>query len=493
MIQPFLKPRPPAGARRRILLFVPSWRRDLEGHVLVAFQIERRHGYEVQLCFGETPEKELLAAAPDAFVLDYLGWDARVRVARLAHELGIRVAMLPTAGFFQDDVRELRRAGQLLDASSLADCHLTWGEAGRDLLVRENLAPEGRVHPVGCPRFDFYRQPFLSLMGSRAAFLERLGITEADRPLIVWTTNTYFAHRRDGRKEVRRQARQALRPTAELEAEIEDSVNQFREHSGVVQKLATRHPDWNILIKVHPFESVEPYQAMAACAPNVCVAGVPVRQALYHADVVLQRGCTTATEAWMLGKPVLELTMGQYHHPIRADYLRGNSLVEDLDGAEKAICRALTGGGVSVEQERARTKFLRDVYYRIDGQSAERCADRIAELVAPPGYSDSDSERVREATRRARSQWQAREDGRLANRVKDVLGIDRRISLRFWKVPGGGNGRPPSSPGAERDAVQRGLEVDRLRRLYAEIFEREQAGACAAQAGHIEREEQWSR
>jgi surface carbohydrate biosynthesis protein len=446
--------------------------RDLEGHVLVAFQIERRHGYEVQLCFGETLEEELLAAAPDAFVLDYLGWEARVRVARLARELGIRVAMMPTAGFFQDVDRELRRAGQLLDSASLADFHLTWGEAGRDLLVREQLAPEGRAHAVGCPRFDFYRDPFLSLMGSRPELLERLGVSDADRPLIVWTTNTYFAHRRDGRKEVRKQARQARRPAAELEAEIEDSFNQFREHSRIVENLAVRHPDWNFLVKVHPFESAEPYNAMADRVPNLHVADLPVRQVLFHGDVVLQRGCTTATEAWMLGKPVLELTMGQYHHPIRADYLQGNELVQDLESTERAIHRALAGGALSAEQERARETFLREVYYRIDGRAAERCADRIAELVAPPAYSDADRERVRDVTRQARNQWQARENGRLANRIKDSLGVDRRTSLRFWKQLGRRIASPSSAAAIDYDVAERAREVERLYRLYAEIFER---------------------
>jgi len=456
--------------------------------VLVAFQIQRRHGYEVQFSFGESLEEELLNSAPDAFVIDYLGWDARVRVARLARRLGIRVAVLPTAGFFQDTTRELRRAGQLLESSSLADCHLTWGEAGRELLVREKLAPEGRVHAVGCPRFDFYREPFLPLMGSRKALLERLGIGERDRPLIVWTTNTYFAHRRDGRQEVRRQARQARRPEAELEEEIQDNLNQFHEHSRIVQQLATRHPDWNFLVKVHPFESVEPYEAMAASLPNLRVANVPVRQVLYHSDVVLQRGCTTATEAWMLGKPVLELTMGRYHHPIRADYLQGNVLVDNLESAEDAIRRVLDGHLMSVGQVRAREKFLQEVYYRIDGRSAERCADRIAELVAPPGYTDADQALVREAADQASRQWKAQENGRLTNRLKDLLRFDRRRSLRFWKWPDRGKGLPPSSPPVDRDAAERALEVDRLRRLFGEMFKKNDAGTGVPRFGIIERE-----
>jgi surface carbohydrate biosynthesis protein len=460
---------------RSVLMLVPSWRRDLEGHVLVAFQIEHRHGYEVKLCFGDILEEDLFAASPDVVVLDYLGWDTRVRIAQLAGELGIRTAILPTAGFFQDEERELRRAGHLIGAASLANRYLTWGEAGRNLLIREGRGDREQVHTTGCPRFDFYREPFLRLMSSRQAFLERLGAAPA-HPVVLWTTNGYFAHCRDGKAEVRRQAKQARRPVDELTQEIEDSKTQFREHSALMMELAKRNPDWNVLVKVHPFEPVDPYQEMAARVKNLYVAEVPIREALYHADVVLQRGCTTATEAWMLGKPVIELMAGHYHHPIRADVLGGNEPVKDIEGAEHAIRGALAGHGISAAQKEARERFIGETYYRIDGRAAERCADRIAELVAPPVYSDEDRLGVREATRRAELNWRRREDSRLTNRLKDLLGVDRRVSLRFWRgLARGTNLGLRSEP--LRSSPERVSEIGRLYETYAGLYETGRVGS----------------
>src|SRR5689334_23989276 len=88
---------------------------------------------------------------------------------------------------------------------------------------------------------------------------------------------------------------------------MEDNRTQFAAQSASILEVARQHPEWTFLVKVHPFEAVEPYRDLAERVPNLYVVkDVPVRNVLYHADVVIQRGCTTATEAWMLGKPVID-------------------------------------------------------------------------------------------------------------------------------------------------------------------------------------------
>jgi surface carbohydrate biosynthesis protein len=417
---------------RRILLIVPRPLRDLEGHALVAYYLEERYGHEVLFHTGPGAGERMLEEAPDAVVLDYLGCDERAQQARLASRLGIKVVVLPTAGTYEQAAGHERSAGKETGTADLIDCYLAWGELSRRIVVEGTTVDAGKVHTVGCPRFDLYSQPYLSLMGERETFLRRLDLQDPGSPLILWATNTnHFSYGWD--VAVRRAARGTV-PEAEIRMLLEDERNQFEEHSRVVLALASRHPSWNFVIKVHPLEPVESYRSMAAATPNVRLAfDAPIREFLYQCDILLQRGCTTATEAWMLGKPVLELAMGRFAtHWVSPDYLLGSHRVGDLDDADDTIRRYLSGMPVPEEQRRARAAYLADAYFRVDGHSSERCAAQIDRVVSPPLRSNQHQARSQELARVAYQVHHEREARRPVNRLKDALGIQRDSSIRFW-------------------------------------------------------------
>jgi hypothetical protein len=172
---------------------------------------------------------------------------------------------------------------------------------------------------------------------------------------------------------------------------------------------------------------------MPAAVPNLFVAKeVPVRSALYHADVVLQRGCTTASESWMLGKPVVEMEIGRYHQSIRSDYKAGNETVTNGLELERTIERYLSGAPVPRELLDAREKFIRKVYGDVSGRSSEM-RDAIDAIVGSPDQSEA-----AQLDRRARIQeeWrkhQETSDNRISNRIKDAVGLERHKSFRLWR------------------------------------------------------------
>jgi len=90
-----------------------------------------------------------------------------------------------------------------------------------------------------------------------------------------------------------------------------------------------------------------------------------------------------------------------------------------------------------------------------------RCAAAIHELVSPPSYGDEDQGRTRAAVAEAYARWQRQEDGRPANRLKDLLGIDRNVSLRFWRrwlsclVPGERNRFSFLEPQPDPEMIER--------------------------------------
>lgn len=421
--------------QRRVLVLVPNRWRDLNGHVLLAHRLQSSFGHDVSLCAENTLLKSFFEFAPDVVVLDHLGIESRAELARLAKTAGARVVILPTAGFFQDRIREARRAGKLFGVSRLVDRYLAWGESSCDYLRQEKLLTNQQLRTVGCIRFDFYSEPYFPLMRPKRVVLGELGFQRVESPLIVWTTNTYFANVADPEDVVRSQVFQAKRPAAEVRAEIADCVTQFREHSRAVLHLARRHPEWNVVIRVHPTETSEPYEALSRSVNNIRVSTRgTISELLYHCNVLLQRGCTTATEAWMLGKPVLEMEIGSYNEPLLPECSAGNDVVSTAEEAECLVERYLAGVPVAKSIQSARETYLRNAYYRIDGGSTRRAAQVINECITPQNYSDTDQANTSSAITKEWSCWTQKENRRFANRFKDALGIERDVSLRFWKT-----------------------------------------------------------
>jgi len=422
----------------QVLLAVPRPPRDLDGHALLAFHLQRRHGIKTRLFTGPELERDLLSHPPDVLVLDFLGWPDRAIQARLAHRLGIAVALLPTAGVYPDPVWFLRAAGKFTGVSRSVAAFLLWGNYSRDTLLEDKLAAPARIWVTGCPRFDFYAPPYLSLMTQRTALLDRLGITNHQAPLILWSTNTNEWNNRHGRggKAWRQRAGDAASiPNQELVAILQDQKTQFHAHSTVVSELAALHPEWNVLIRVHPLEAVTPYERIAAKRNNLFVdSTAPIRDLLYHCNVLLQRGCTVATEAWMLDKPVLQLSMGSFQMEwATPEHLAGSHPVATIAEADEVIRGYLSGMPIPQAQLEARQRYLERYYYRVDGRSAERCADALAAIVETAKRTGPDRAVIAERARAALQDLRRKEAQRLPNRVKDVLHIEREKSLRIWR------------------------------------------------------------
>jgi surface carbohydrate biosynthesis protein len=323
----------------------------------------------------------------------------------------------------------------LFGVAQLVDRYLAWGESTSNYLLQEKLMTNDQLRIVGCVRFDFYSELYFPLMRPKRVVLGELGFERVEAPLIVWTTSTYFANLPNPEEVVRSQVIQAKRPAEEVRAEIADCLTQFREHSKLVMHLARRHPEWNVIIRVHPTENSKPYETLAQHLDNVRISTRGrIRELLFHCDVLLQRGCTTATEAWMLGKPVLELEVGKYHSAMLPEYSSGNDVVSSQEEAERVIENYLDGAAVEKSLQRARERYLYNSYHLIDGGSSRRAAEAINECISPPNYSDADQATTGSAITKEFSKWKRNEDKRFANHVKDLLGIDREVSLRFWKT-----------------------------------------------------------
>jgi len=448
-------------ASRKALVAVPNHRRDFESHTLVAYHLRTRHGMEVELCGLSGLTKSVLRSAPDVLVLDYLTSGDRLAAARAAKEIGTKLVILPTAGFFHGDEDELRGAMKRPEVVALIDAYLAWGEAGRKVVCEATALEEERVLVTGCPRFDSYRAPLVKTAEPKADLVRRMGLSNPNAPIVVWPTNTSFTDA----EHFRGRMDEPLAKTT-----VNNSRTIYEEFRLLFRELSHRHPDWNFVVKMHPSEEVGPYRTLGTDRENVAVVtDVAIRDVLIHCTAVVQRFSTTATEAWMLEKPVLEYERGEYEGSVRADYLSGNHVVADIDAADQALMSYVAGARLSDAQREARRAFLRSTYSNIDGRAAERCAGIIAALVAPLVYSDAQQAGLRRAAAVALEAHERAESKVLRNRVMDLLGLDRRRSLRA-AVKGlmgrGADAAPPPSWEHAVSAPEIGAAYERFDAIY---------------------------
>jgi surface carbohydrate biosynthesis protein len=421
-----------ATSTRRILIVVPNVLRDLEGHSLLGYQLATKHGLDVVYSDGRELENDLLRLAPDGVVLDQLAWDYRARQARMVKELGMQLALLPTSGLFQEQDSQAHEqiAGKYTGANELVDRYFVWGDAVRELLVGAGILPNEIVHVVGSPRFDFYAEPYLALAGTRSDFVRRVGMKNADAPIIVWAPNNTSIVS-DDPSDIERWAAATNVTVDGIKAEMADVRTQYEEHSRVVLELARRHPDWNFLVKVHPSDRREGYNAMAGERENIYVVhDIPILNVLRHGDVLLQRYSTTANESAMLGKPVVLLDIGEYRIELTEDFVRGNDVARSIDETESVIERYLEGGAIPEEQRRVREEFIGAVFHRIDGLSCERCAAVLSEMVSGAVYTD---ERQREVKVRVAAALRRQRLERVSSYADPRTGI-RAARAAAWRL-----------------------------------------------------------
>lgn len=425
------------GARRercRVLIFVPNVTRDLEGHALVAYHLRTRFGHDVAFCGVDDIERTLLSWAPDVMVFDRI--DTRIRLSRLARRLGCKVVLLPTVGFVQEGVEiEARRAGKYVQGERILDLCFTWGPRARALLLEQTALSPEQVQVTGCTRFDCYAEPYLSLIEPKEHFLRRFGFERPSAPLVVWSTNTFHERTRDLKGTVAGAVASGV-PEGEIRGQLEDEGTAFHDLARFVSALAAAHPEWNVAVKMHPSELVAPYRELAARAPNIrIVSDVPIRDVLHHCDVLLANCSTTATEAWMLGKPVLEVAFGHYNVPLPPEYLAGNEVVTTVAEGMAAVerCIADPAGAIGASRREVRDAFLSNLYYRIDGRAAERSAEWIDRLLAPERHGAEAQARLRAAAAEGYAAFARARARRPANRVRRLAGLPPELSLRFWR------------------------------------------------------------
>lgn len=282
----------------RFAAIVDHPQRDLLGLSLVSAHLATM-GHQLELISADSAGRHLVKGNFDLVLVNYVR-DNNRRLLRRILDGGQKVVVLDTeGGVFETPAHFQRTLSTDRELFTRISSYFTWGTQTRDLLVREGFMTADRVVVTGQPRFDVYRSPYLPAMRSVAKHR-----TRSTNPRLLVNFNYPIAQPRFGtpESEVRALIERMSWPEDEAVRLQRRQADARNEMLALVDLIASRIPGIEIAVRPHPFESVDDLLQLTKRHCNVVFAGnSPIQDWIVSSDLVLQRGCTTAIEAWLAG------------------------------------------------------------------------------------------------------------------------------------------------------------------------------------------------
>lgn len=212
---------------------------------------------------------------------------------------------------FQGDEQRWRQVlSRRLDVAALSDADTvcTWGAFQADhyrSMATGATAPS--ITATGHPRFDLY------LPDSRRYFDDARARIRAitTRPYVLINTNISLANHGQGLSYAfSKRAGYDPADAARRIEHLEYWAYANRVLTGLVKlahRIAVARPDFDVIVRPHPSESLDLYSTILGAIPNVRVTRQEaVGGWIVGATAVIQHGCTTALEAAVAGIPVID-------------------------------------------------------------------------------------------------------------------------------------------------------------------------------------------
>lgn len=240
---------------------------------------------------------------PHLVVINHLHDKARNRIVDSIRRRGGLCAVLPTEGR-PNTIGQLEWTGKAFPAE-LCDLYLAWTEA-----AAAYLTPSVPRVIVGCPRFDFYgayQKPeviasFYGLDPSRKIVTVASSFPQAK---FAGFATDFLKSDWDNLGVSKIPGREDPEKVAQADAEA------LARFMSWIAACIHEHPECQFVIKPHPAEYTLPWQEFCAKHNATLMLTDYAWNLLAMSDLHLARvGCLTAAEAWLIGKPSIQLMCG---------------------------------------------------------------------------------------------------------------------------------------------------------------------------------------
>ena len=283
-----------------------------------------------------------------------------------------------------------------------ADGILLWSQTMADAWKTAPLPNARESTVVGPTRFDFYRAPLRGTLPDRAEFARRVG-ADPGRPIVSWATT--FPHAKFFGKEDWQVADWTRMGFGKILGLDEEALREWirLEHEGrersweSLRTCARAIPEATFCVKPHPFADFRWCERCiaewrSAGTDNVrLVKGSYIWDLLNATSVHVHRACTTGTEAWLLGKPTVEMSFITTHASFLEDGADVAGAARDAETAEETaatpeclverIRSYIEGRAVPEHLQKLREEYTQRWFYQVDGRATERAIRQICRWV----------------------------------------------------------------------------------------------------------------
>lgn len=406
------------------IIFITTYKaRDFEGHGLVGWHLNRKYGIDSYYINGYDIYKKIVELKPAVLIMDHLVWDHKKALAKWTSDLGIKVVLLFTEGYYHEKTGLDKMMGQPVATTLGINSYLAWNdsmiERAKEIVDDKKLIQKFKV--TGCPRFDFLMNDQLKKVTVQGQeFRLKYNIEGYSSVITYMSTTPYQGY--SFQKFYTRYKKRAKYPEEEIKNFYSDQQRQFKNHTEIIRDVALKNPDCFFFYKTHPSEAyVTNYDIVFNNIKNIkVIQNENVRPFLFYSDLIIQRNCTTAIESWLLGKPVVQLDDDNYSnesYPEHTQYSYTIKNTEELDLFLKSR-NFKSWNRKNVEP------FLKGIFYQLDGISYIRVAEEIARIAG-----SVDSKDQVEINKNIEL-YNEKVNSKFINKFKRFLGIRRETTLR---------------------------------------------------------------
>jgi surface carbohydrate biosynthesis protein len=347
--------------------------RDLPGLVLVAAALAKA-GVECFIIPHNLATKEGLYLHLDLVLLNYLR-RTNEDLAREFFENGTIVTVLDQEGGVMPDVDWFQSKLPEASIRKMVRVFFAWGQHLADVVVARGLFEEKNVYVTGSLRMDYFLEPYRT-----AALDGSVRVDALPRPMVMINTRFSLVNPEYGTRETEKLAIMRLSGRDQDEVERWQDIQQkaLEEMVDLANSLASQYPHITFVFRPHPFENLNTYKTLLKNLPNLHL----IREGSIHgwimrASAIIHRCSSTAIEAGIAGVPALSP--------------RWIAMPQEIESAESVSvgCKDFQELGRKVEEaahggfslpppiNKALSETLEKWFYRVDGKSHQRIAERI--------------------------------------------------------------------------------------------------------------------
>ena len=369
--------------QRCIVILVDHKVRDLMGATLIAHHVEAR-GFKCHLEPLEATFSCLAAHKPDLILFNHLNAAHLVRYSQRLKSLNVLTAVLSNEGISYNQESLNFNAGSHHKGSHI-DLFFCWNQAHKDALEEQKPGGEStRLFVSGIPRFDLYFKPWSDQFAKARA-------KPGAKPKILVCTN-FGAARYESQSEADKSRLFAQFAVLPLYKDYHETIAvsvRGRARLLVFLEALAESGEFEILLRPHPREETSWYEEHIesfSLEAKKCItidSSSVIADPMHGCDLEIAcETCTTSMEAWMSGKPAVELVFERHRLHFHEDLACLNTLCDDPAQIVETVRRELADpDGHAKRFSEGRREHLAKWCSSPDGSSSERIAEILCDAV----------------------------------------------------------------------------------------------------------------